>query len=151
MCDFLRKFLNKILSTEILKITIPVIIVITGWYFTEQSKIRWEQYQSKKESYQELIKNLSGFSRYQLNANKRQKFIDQINICWLYAPDEVIQKGYDFIRTVGDGSEKITNSEREQALSEFILTIRQDMLSRKIVKYTELKSDDFQYLRPLGN
>lgn len=151
MCDFLRKFLNKILSTEILKITIPVIIVITGWYFTEQSKIRWEQYQSKKESYQELIKNLSGFSRYQLNANKRQKFIDQINICWLYAPDEVIQKGYDFIRTVGDGSEKIANSEREQALSEFILTIRQDMLSRKIVKYTELKSDDFQYLRPLGN
>lgn len=151
MCDFLRKFLNKILSTEILKITIPVIIVVTGWYFTEQSKIRWEQYQSKKESYQELIKNLSGFSRYQLNANKRQKFIDQINICWLYAPDEVIQKGYDFIRTVGDGSEKITNSEREQALSEFILTIRQDMLSRKIVKYTELESDDFQYLRPVGN
>lgn len=151
MCDFLRKFLNKILSTEILKITIPVIIVITGWYFTEQSKIRWEQYQSKKESYQELIKNISGFSRYQLNANKRQKFIDQINICWLYAPDEVIKKGYDFIRTVGDGSEKITNSEREQALSEFILTIRQDMLSRKIVKYTELDSDDFQYLRPLGN
>lgn len=151
MCDFLRKFLNKNLSTEILKITIPVIIVITGWYFTEQSKIRWEQYQSKKESYQELIKNISGFSRYQLNANKRQKFIDQINICWLYAPDEVIKKGYDFIRTVGDGSEKITNSEREQALSEFILTIRQDMLSRKIVKYTELDSDDFQYLRPLGN
>ena len=80
-----------------------------------------------------------------LDKELRLKFLDQLNICWLYCPDDVIKKAYEFLDTIQ--ANKIQNdATKENALGEFILAIRKDLLSRKLVTRTELLPSEFRHL-----
>ncbi|MGB7749592.1 MAG: hypothetical protein WBN75_20150, partial [Verrucomicrobiia bacterium] len=68
---------------------------------------------------------------------------DQLNLCWLYSPDEVIQAGYNFLSSVHT-DQKRTDTEKEAALGAFILEIRKDLLKRRIARRTSLKPIDFR-------
>jgi len=64
----------------------------------------------------------------------------------LYCPDEVINKGYNFLSTVHANNES-KDEERERALGEFILAIRKDLIKRKPLEKTNLEAKDFKYLK----
>jgi hypothetical protein len=89
--------------------------------------------------YRELIGGLE-------EPNETENFRQKINICWLYCPDDVIQKGTDLLSMLND--EGRTNEEKENAVSAFMLTIRKDALKRWPWHYvrppTELNRDDFK-------
>ena len=119
------------------------------WPLNERSKLQWEQYKRKEESYIELLKSIPGFSFSSPDANLRRNFLDELNKCWLYAPDQVIKKGYKFLETVHKGAES-TDEEKKQALGDFVVTIRKDLLSRKVLSETQLTSKDFKPLKPIG-
>ena len=72
-------------------------------------------------------------------------FLDQLNICWLYCPDEVIKKAYTFLETVNT-NQKQNDLVKENAAGDFVLSIRRDLLSRKLVKKTKLLATDFKHL-----
>ncbi|HPG40612.1 MAG TPA: hypothetical protein PLP19_15955 [bacterium] len=147
--NLIKKPLKELFSLELWKILIPVLIATSSWLFNERSKIQWEQYKRKEESYIALIRSVRGFYISTQDAKLRLKFLDQLNICWLYAPDEVIEKGYLFLETVHKDAKK-SDQEKETALGEFMLAIRKDILSRQILNKTNLKSSNFQHLKPIG-
>jgi len=75
--------------------------------------------------------------------------LDELNQCWLYAPDEVIKKGYLFLATVHKGSGK-TEDEQQRAMGDFVVSIRKDLLSGEIIKNTKLSPKDFRHLKAIG-
>lgn len=131
----------------------PLVITILGWIgaiwawiINERRKRRADQYQRKEASYRELLRSLIGFYKNAENAEiKREEFLNQLNLAWLYCPDEIIRKGYAFIDTVHTDNIS-ADKDKEKALGEFVAAIRNDLISRKLVSQTSLTSKDFRIL-----
>jgi len=149
MSKILSKISNIISSIDFWKIVVPLLIAIIAWSFNERSKLRWEQYKRKEESYRKLLESARGFYASTANADLRRNFLDELNMCWLYAPDYVIKKGYIFLSTVHKGSGK-SDTEQELAFGNFIVAIRRDLLSGELVNKTNLRAEDFRHLKPIG-
>ena len=127
------------------KIFVPVLIAVWTWHATETSKIEWEQRKGKEQSYQELLKASYGFYENVNDDKSKKAFLEQVRICWLYAPDKVIRQAYAFLSSVQIGHTQ-NQDEQKQKMGELIQLIREDMLSGKLVTKTTLKADDFQHL-----
>jgi len=113
----------------------------------EWRKRVWEQYQRKEENYNELVLCLKGFYVGATDAIEiKAEFLNQLNRCWLYCPDDIIKKGYVFLDTVHTNKQS-SDKIKEKALGDFITAIRKDLLSRKLVRKTSLSSDDFRHLK----
>ena len=136
-------------SVDFWKILAPALFAIMAWSLNESAKLEWAQYTRKEESYRNLLESSRGFYSSTRNAQLRQKFLDELNKCWLYASDDVIKKGYIFLESVSVGSGK-TEVEQQQAMGEFVVAIRNDLLSRKIIKDSKLSAKDFRHLKAVG-
>jgi len=126
-----------------------IITFVSGfviWYLNEQSKRIYEEYKRKEKRYSELIKSLKGFYISSFNKELREEFLNQLNLCWMYCPDEVIYKAYRFLSMVHTGK-KYSDEEKEKAVGDFMLAIRKDLINREPLKQTELKPEDFKHLR----
>jgi len=140
-------------TLNVLIVLIPVITLGVGfltWCLNERSKRIYEEYKRKEEKYSKLIRSLRGFyvslSDKELEKKLRTEFLNQLNLCWMYCPDEVIYKAYNFLFTVR-ADQKHSDEEREKAIGEFILAIRKDLISRKPLRKTNLWPKDFKHLR----
>lgn len=140
-----KKIFDILSSVDFWKIVFPLLIAIFVWNLDSINRLKWEQYQRKENNYKELIKAVRGFYISTSDVELKQKFIEQINLSWLYAPDEVIMKAYKFLETVHTGQIS-TDKEKEKALGDFVLSIRKDLLSRKTTDETELLKSDFKHL-----
>lgn len=136
------------LISVIITILIGLFGAILTWYLNERSKRSFEEYKRKEERYTELIKSLKGFYSTDFDENKklRDEFINQVNLCWLYCPDDVILKAYNFLEKVHKGK-KYSQKQKEKALGEFILAIRNDLINMKKIKETKLDPEDFRHLK----
>lgn len=138
--------LTKIItSVEFWKIVTPAIIAIATWYSNEKSKRIQHEYERKEDRYKELLCNLRGFYASLNDPKLKTEFLNQLNLCWLYAPDEVIKKAYEFLGLVNTDA-KSNDSEKELALGELVVEIRKDLMARRIVKNSNLKPEDFKNL-----
>ena len=138
--------LSKILtSVEFWKIAAPVIFAIVAWYLNENSKRKQVEYERKEENYKELLRTLRGFYVTGHDASLKEEFLHQVKLCWLYAPDEVIKKAYEFLAKVKTGTTE-TNENKELSVGELVSAIRNDLISRKMVKKSKLKAKDFEHL-----
>ena len=143
----MKEFIESIISAPAFwGIFIPAIVAIFTFFRTEKNKLKWEQYKRKEESYTTLIKALKGFYVQTENKELRDKFLEQLKLCWLYASDEVIKRWYDFLESVHTNQQS-SASEKEIAIGNFFVAIRKDMLQRKIVKKTKLTGKDYKHLR----
>jgi len=155
--------LEVIVSVDFWKFTAPLFVGIFFWFLNEWRKRFWEQYRRKEEKYIKLIRCLRGFykgqddlavpgtaEKYQFAGELKKEFLDQLNLCWLYCPDDVISKSYEFLETVkpassldGQGKQK-----SEEAMGNFVASIRKDLLPRKwlLLKSTKLSGKDFEHL-----
>jgi len=135
-----------LVSVDFWKFAAPLFGAIVAWFVNEWRKRVWEQYQRKEESYRELLRCLKGFYVGVNNANElKAEFLNQLNRCWLYCPDDVILKGYAFLNTVHT-SNPSTDEVKEKAMGDFVASIRNDLLSRKLVTKTHLCGKDFKHL-----
>lgn len=136
-----------------LNIIIPVIgaviVFVSGlvtWYLNERSKRIYEEYTRKEEKYSVLIGSLRGFYVDSFNKELRTEFLNQLNLCWMYCPDVVIHKAYNFLLMV-QTDQKHSNEEKEKAVGELMLAIRKDLIRRKPLGKTNLKPEYFRHLR----
>jgi hypothetical protein len=138
--------MNEILSSaEFWKFAIPLLGAVIAWFTNEWRKRVADQYQRKEDNYKELIRSLRGFYIGAANADElKLEFLNQLNISWLYCPDEVIQKGYAFLETVHARQVK-SDEEKQLAFGAFVAAIREDLLSRKLVHTTRLSAKDFKH------
>jgi hypothetical protein len=112
----------------------------------ERSKRIYEEYKRKEERYSELIRSLRGFYVDSFSKELRDQFLNQLNLCWMYCPDEVVHKAYKFLLMVHT-DKKFSDYEKERAVGELIFAIRKDLINRKLLRKTELKPEDFKHLR----
>jgi len=140
----------EFLSPESVKLTIALLALaatVVTWLFNERRKRAWEEYVRKEDNYKKLLSVLRGFYVTTQDKALKQDFIDQLNQCWLYCPDDVIRKAYAFLDTVKVDAQS-TDDAPEIACGQLVAAIRQDMLSRRLVKKTELTGKDFRHFRP---
>ena len=135
---------------DLLRIGIPVLVAILVWLLNEHSKRQWEWYKRKEDRYVALVESLRGFyanADPTVAKENKDEFINQVSLCWLYCPDEVIRKAYNFLDHVRIGVQK-SDKEKEQALGAFILEVREDLLKGRPWwwKRTKLKPEDFRNL-----
>lgn len=133
-------------SVDFWKFALPLFGAVIAWFTNEWRKRIADQYQRKETNYKELLRSLRGFYVGASNADElKSEFINQLNIAWLYCPDDIIKKGYAFLDTVH--TEKASSdSKKELALGAFVVAIRHDLLSRKLVRKTKLSPTDFRHL-----
>ena len=141
----MEALLKIISSAEFWKIAAPALVAIAAWYFNERSKRIQQEYERKEESYKELLRTLRGFYVAGHDTQLKSEFLHQVNLCWLYAPDEVIKKAYNFLSLVHTGV-TATNDKKELAVGELVTEIRKDLISRNIVSKSKLKPEDFKHL-----
>jgi hypothetical protein len=123
----------------LLTIVIPLFGAAIAWILNEWRKRVWEDYQRREANYRELLIAMRGFYGSTDN-DLKNKFLEQINICWLYCPDEVIRKAYDFLVKVEHNAE-----DKERAAGEFVLAVREDLFSMSFRKKSDLKPEDFKH------
>lgn len=127
------------------KIAAPAFVAALVWFLNERSKLSWEQFKRKEENYRALLDSIKGFSMHAMDLQLQNKFVQELNNCWLYAPDSVLEKAYCFL-DMGSHIDDHSNDERKIALGNFVAEIRKDLLSRKIVKHTSLQGKDYQWI-----
>lgn len=137
--------MSELLSADFLKFFLPLAAGVVAWFVNEQRRRSWEEYQRKEERYRLLLESLGGFYVASQDRPLKQAFLEQVKLCWLYCPDEVIQKAYAFLSTVHTGASR-SDAEKELAVGALIVAIRRDLLSRKVVKRSQLKASDFKHL-----
>jgi hypothetical protein len=136
---------NIFLSADFWKFAIPLLGAVVAWFANEWRKRVADQYQRKEENYKELVRSLRGFYVGAANADElKLEFLNQLNISWLYCPDDVIRKGYAFLETVHARQIK-SDEEKQLAFGAFVAAIRNDLLSRSLVSTTKLSNKDFKH------
>jgi len=121
---------------DYLPLLIACISVLGGfitWGLNEISKRKQESYKRKEERYAELIKSIKGFYVNSDNPSLKENFLQQVDLCWMYCPDDVVIKLYSFLEAVKTNSS--TDDQKETALGEAMVAIRNDLL-----KDTKMKS-----------
>jgi len=139
-------FKEIFLSPDFWKFVIPLTGAVIAWFVNEWRKRVADQYQRKEASYKELIRSLRGFYESSSDLRLRNKFLEELNIAWLYCPDEVIRKAYVFLNTVHTDCIH-EDEQKERAMSEFMLAVRKDLLSRKLLKSSSLTAEEFKHLQ----
>lgn len=133
-------------SVDFWKFALPLLGAVVAWFANEWRKRIADQYQRKETNYKELLRSLRGFYVGASNDEElKREFLNQLNIAWLYCPDDVIKKGYAFLDTV-HAMKVSTDPDRELAMGAFVAAIRLDLLSRKLVQKTKLSPSDFRHL-----
>jgi Pyruvate/2-oxoacid:ferredoxin oxidoreductase delta subunit len=131
-----------------MKLFLPLMGGVVAWYFNERRKRSWEEYIRKEENYKSLIYTSRAFYVGSQDKTMKEKFLDQVNMCWLYCPDDVIRKAYKFLSSVETGT-KSTSAERQNALGELIVAIRYDLQKRKITRKSNLNVSEYRILSSL--
>ena len=134
---------------DFLKFFLPLAGAAFAWYWNERRKRITEEYERKAEKYGALVDSLQGFYVGVSPDQSRQlkaHFIQELNKCWLYCPDEVIQKAYAFLNTVHTKAQH-PEEVKERAVGELMIAIRKDLLARAPVRNTTLTATDFQHLK----
>jgi len=127
---------------------IALLVVAITWLLNEWSKRRHEDYIRKEQRYSALLKSLKGFYIQSQSRELKEEFLSQLNQCWLYCPDKVIQKAYNFLNTVHTDV-KASDSEKETALGELVLEIRKDLYAHHFFRKTKFKPNDFKNFRAM--
>lgn len=136
---------GDLLSIDFLKFALPAAGAVWAWLSNERRRRVWRDYQRKEQRYRQLMRSLRGFYVADADRSKKQAFLDQVNLCWLYCPDDVIRKLYAFLDTVSAAGRK-EDREKELALAEVIAAIRGDLIYRRPVRRTSLTAADFRHL-----
>lgn len=140
--------MELIKDIEFWKLLTPFFVAAIAWLFNEYQKRALEQYSKKEAHYQELISSLRGFYIGSTSVENQTKFLEELNKCWLYCPDIVIKKAYEFLDTVRPETAG-TQEKKMEAMGSLVVEIRRDLLSRRYVKNTKFTGKDFKHLRPI--
>lgn len=116
------------------------------WVLNERARRNMEEKKRREDRYILLMNSLRGFYETSVDSKLKEEFISQVNLAWLYCPDEVIRAAYNFLDSVHTDTKK-NDSEKNLAVGNLILAIRKDMASGSFINLTELKASDFKHLR----
>jgi hypothetical protein len=123
------------------------VLIAAGTYFlTERSKLEAESYARRSERYERLVESASSFHVGAADLRPRAVFLREMDQCWLHCPDHVLRAGYRFIDSVKTGANS-TGEDRAKAFSEFMVAIREDLISGSRVTQSSMRADEYQVIK----
>ena len=138
---------------ELTKFALPVLAAVVGWVVNESAKRRTELRQRKEERYRVLLDSLQGFGGSAdpaTSVQDRDRFLRQLELCWLYCPVSVVRAGYAFMDLVTEGV-RVEDEKRQQAVGTFLMAIRRDLRGWDWWTDRKLNPKDFQMLQALSS
>lgn len=127
---------------------IGIIGGVASWLYNELQKRKMKLILDKEKRYETLIKYIRCFGDKSENIENANHFIVELQLCWMYCPDEVILKGNAFLNAI------MMKQEQHQIdfiKGEFVLALRQDLIrmNRCYIMYllqskTQLRPIDFK-------
>jgi hypothetical protein len=123
-----------------------LIVTIGGWFAysrTAADARAQTDYQRREQRYANLVSSTRGFHSGGSPEDKT-RFLNELDLCWLYCDDAAIRDAYRFLKSVETGA---TSVQAESDLGTLMLDIRRDLLRRKAVTSTELRSEEFRILK----
>lgn len=150
---------QQFLSPDFLKFFVPLAGAVVAWAVNEWRRRLADQHAKKEERYASLLRALRGFYVVHDDGSLgdevaeelrqlRSDFVEQVNICWLYCPDDVIRKAYAFLGTVR-ADVTTSGTTKASAAGDLVEAVRTDILKRKLVRSTKLVGSDFKHLAEL--
>lgn len=103
------------------------VLVIVQLFIGRVLSDRREQYKRREKRYIKLLSSLTGFYRSTNDSKLRSKFLAELDKCWLYCGDDVINRSYEFLDAVSENNTG-SDEKRELALGNLVLAMRRDML-----------------------
>jgi hypothetical protein len=161
-----NRIMNQFLSADFIKFTLPLLGAVVAWFVNQWQQRSRDEYLRKEKLYRDLLDALRAFYESPSNAapssstlsltitqtvQKRQEFLNQLTLAWLYTPDAVIEQAYAFLDTVHANRKPLTtDQEKEVALGNVIAAIRRDLFRPRLMLWqrTKLSGADFRHLRP---
>jgi Pyruvate/2-oxoacid:ferredoxin oxidoreductase delta subunit len=137
--------MNELSTLRVLELAIPLLAAVVAWFVNESRKRAWDEYERKETNYKALLSASRGFYAAQ-DTKKKADFLEQVDLCWLYCPDEVIRRAYGFLETTKTGAQS-TEAQRAQAFGQLVQAIRKDLLKRHITRRTSLTADDYRLFK----
>ena len=129
-------------TQQILIAFIPLLAVIVGWLINEGSKQGYDRKKSKEEKYVTLLESSIGFYESINSAPLKNKFLQELDLAWLYCPDHIIHKCYAFLETVTAGN-VYSDTDRDKAFKELVFALRKEAYGNR----TKLTVNDYKLLR----
>jgi hypothetical protein len=144
--------LNQLAETlsTLLKDWLPLIIFATtiflsilAWYLNERAKRSNKIYLQKETRYLELAELIENLKENEKpgDPDLKPKFIHQINLCWLYCPDNVVRMIIDLVSKFNNDA---SQNEREETIADLMVTLRKDLRKRT----TKLNRADYAKVSP---
>jgi hypothetical protein len=131
----------------IVTVSVPLLATVYMWKTDKQKERAFELYKRKEEKYSKLLEYLDAFYSDTEDFNKRTTFVQEYRLIYLYCPDEVIRKGNTFLNMVNAKSiKKYSDFEKENAVQEFVLSLRNDLLSSLNNEDSKLRPNEFQII-----
>ena len=110
-----------------------------GWLLNEEAKRRDIREKRKRQRYEMILLSLSGFFEGNEDYAKKQTFLNQIQLSWLYCSDDFIRRANLFLDSVNKSGTTTTPEERQRLLGDLLVQMRKDYRCK-----TSLKSSDFK-------
>jgi hypothetical protein len=112
------------------------------WYLNERKRRSIQEYKQKEKRYIELIELIEKLKPDEKPSDHlRDEFLHQINLCWLYCPDNVVRKIAELISKLNN--DNISQEAKDSSMNELMITLRKD-----IRKKTKLNQDDYKKIKP---
>jgi hypothetical protein len=117
---------------------------VRGFMYNEARKREWEILKRKEDRYIELIRNSRAFYNAGIDSERMEKFLEELNVAWIYCPRNIVEKTTSFLEIIKNG-EKLKSKTAEDALAELIIAIREDMEKAGIVEKAKFKLPKYSH------
>jgi hypothetical protein len=123
-----------------------LIVAAVTYSLTERARLEQESYSRREDRYTTLLESAAAFHvSATVDVGTRGQFLKELQLCWLYCPDEVLRAGYTFVDAVETGSTS-TPVERARAMQALVIAIRQDLLTRSRPDESTMRAEEYQIL-----
>ena len=120
-------------------IVIAASIGVVGYFVKFYLEFRRLEYERKEQRYIGILKTMYGFYVGSEDKELKQKFINELNLAYLYASDDVIKSAQEFFETIKVKPVPSSDTEKKNALANLVMNMRKDLKMR-----TSLHASDFE-------
>ncbi len=150
-----QSFLKIGEKMEILNSFTTIFLLIVAWFVNEQIKIFIKERNTKVQKYEKAIQAIRCFYENKNNSEMIQNFLNNRDLLYLYASDEVITKISTFINTMYINNQNTADEQKHTAYREVIFSIRKDLFNKNILEFvlkifhkkTKLKKEEYCLLK----
>jgi hypothetical protein len=139
-----------VLTAGLLLPFLTFVFGVLKWRDERREQRRADDRKRREANYRELLLAAQGFgvgADPDAADEAKQRFVDEYNLAWLYASDEVVRALNRFLHALEHG-QSVDGATPEQTLADLVAAVRRDLLAGSTVETTLLAPGDYRFVAP---